>query len=927
MQACTIIARNYLAHARVLATSFLAHHPEARFTVLLLDGADGAYDAEPFVVLSPYEIGIEQAELHRMAMIYDVTELATAVKPWFLRTLLSSGADSATYFDPDIEVFAPLDHIPELARRHSIVLIPHTTRPLPRDRSEPSETTLLYSGIYNLGFISVGKGSAEFLDWWSDRLARECRLEPDAHRFVDQRWVDFAPGMFDHYILRDPGCDLAHWNLWGRSLEWTGERYDVDGVPLRFYHFSGFNPDEPHLLSRHQGPFPRVLLSERPALRRLCRDYANKLFQNGYRRVSSLPYGLDTLPNGVPIDKRMRRLYRAELLAAEGEGKALPPDPFDAASTDAFLAWLNEPVDAIGDARKVSRYLHTLRAERPDLQQAFPDLRWRDADAYLDWVVTAGRRQAQIPHELLPERGERAEADAAAALARPLEPGLNVSGFFRAELGIGEAARQLIGAIKLAGLPFSTVTYSARTSSRQQHPFEGAATTEPIYDTNLICVNADVLPHFANDMGPDYFRDRYSIGVWWWEVSQFPASMHRAFDYVHEIWVGSDYANQAISRATDKPVLTVPLAVEVPDVEPLSRSELGLPEGFLFLFSFDFFSVLERKNPLGLIEAFKRAFAPGDGPTLVLKSINGSMKLEELERVRAVADRPDILVVDKYVSSREKDSYMAVCDCYVSLHRSEGFGLTMAEAMGYGKPVIATGYSGNLAFMTEDNSYLVPYETSRVPSGCDPYPAGAEWAEPSLKDAAEVMRYVYEHPEDARERGLRARHAILTQRSAERSAEFIAERYRQIRALREPGGSAHELALAPVGAGQAPLERAATMIARGPAPVASSSRLGRPTVWLRRLLRRALWPYVADQHALSASLVEAVSGLHTVQAEHGETLARLEQGLRQRVDEVVDELERLDRSLRDLRLALDETSISRELAIGGSGAGEDAAAD
>jgi glycosyltransferase involved in cell wall biosynthesis len=123
---------------------------------------------------------------------------------------------------------------------------------------------------------------------------------------------------------------------------------------------------------------------------------------------------------------------------------------------------------------------------------------------------------------------------------------------------------------------------------------------------------------------------------------------------------------------------------------------------------------------------------------------------------------------------------MATCDCYVSLHRSEGLGFTIAEAMSYGKPVIATGYSGNLTFMHEENSYLVPYVLTNVPPECDPYPAGALWAEPDLDRAAGFMRHVYENQDEARRRGQLARHDIVTHHSPDRTGEFITSRFAEI---------------------------------------------------------------------------------------------------------------------------------------------------
>ncbi len=331
--------------------------------------------------------------------------------------------------------------------------------------------------------------------------------------------------------------------------------------------------------------------------------------------------------------------------------------------------------------------------------------------------------------------------------------------------------------------------------------------------------------------------------------------MHRAFDLVDEVWVASEFTREAVAAETSKPVHVVPVPLEPPEVSPVSRAEVGLPDGFLFLFSFDFLSIAERKYPLGLVEAFCRAFRPGEGPMLAIKSINGDRRSEELTRLRrAAAGRPDVHVLDGYVPPATKDAVMASCDCYVSLHRSEGLGLTLAEAMALGKPVIATGYSGNLAFMDEENSYLVRHGTAITPAGIDPYPAGAEWAEPDLDHAAELMRRVYEHPEEARERGARARRDLLASHSVAQAAAFIRRRLDEIpmhgNLLRDVRG---------------PLERAAALVSQQ----AGDSLVRAPRRWspaglVRPLLRRALWPELAEQKQLDAALVEALRGLERV---------------------------------------------------------------
>lgn len=836
--ACTIVAQNYLPAARVLATSFLEHHPSSSFTVLLLDATAEERPSEGFEVLSPYEIGIPRDEVRRMAMIYDVKEFATAVKPWLLETLLVRGSgDAVVYFDPDIEIFASLDDVAELARTHSIVLTPHITTPLPPDGLLPDDLMILQAGTYNLGFIAVAPGAERFLDWWSARLARDCRVAIDRGQFVDQRWVDFVPVLFEHTVLRDPTCNVAYWNLHERSVADTGRGYEVEGRPLRFFHFSGFDPKKPELLSAHLGPWSRIRLSEHPELVRLCREYADRMIANGFAGQGGRPYRFDSTAGGVRIDSRARRMYRRALEEVQESARSEPPDPFDTETARAFVDWLNEPTGPGG----LSRYLYALYGDRPDVQAACPLVGSVHRERFLQWVATVGRHEERIPAELLPPGAMRRSALLESSVARarvrlesrlgaaahryPIlartapvyrgllrtasllrggavssslgrreelgldiaavpEPGINAVGYLTAELGVGELARRLIEGIETAGIPYSTLTYS-NTLSRQEHRFEERDAKRAPYDTNLLVVNADQMAVFASAAGPEFFSSRYTIGVWSWELEVFPDVFHDAFELVDEVWVPTDFMRDAIAAATAKPVQTVPVPLEAVPSEPLERATLGLPEEFLFFFTFDFLSVAQRKNPLGVIESFKRAFEAGEGAALVVKSINGERDFAMLEGLRiAAANHPDITVMDGYLAQEVKDGLMASCDCYVSLHRSEGLGFTLAEAMSYGKPVIATGYSGNLAFMDDENSYLVPYTLTGVPPGCDPYPQEARWAEPDLERAAALMRHVFEHRDEARERGDRARHDIATRYSRKRTAEFVMRRLDEIRSGR-----------------------------------------------------------------------------------------------------------------------------------------------
>ena len=208
---------------------------------------------------------------------------------------------------------------------------------MPRDGRMVDETSILAAGIYNLGFIAVGGSPTGFLEYWKQRLRFECIVAPERMRFVDQRWLDFAPGMFEVAVLRDPAYNVAYWNLDHRRLRWSGSRYEVDGEPLRFFHFSGYKPDAPHLLSHHQGDRPRILLSQAPDLLRLCDEYGAELWANGFGVDEKDPYGIDRLANGLPIDFVVRTYYRDWVTSAlVGEAPA-PPDPFDVDGSERFL--------------------------------------------------------------------------------------------------------------------------------------------------------------------------------------------------------------------------------------------------------------------------------------------------------------------------------------------------------------------------------------------------------------------------------------------------------------------------------------------------------------------------------------------------------------------------------------------------------------
>jgi glycosyltransferase involved in cell wall biosynthesis len=307
------------------------------------------------------------------------------------------------------------------------------------------------------------------------------------------------------------------------------------------------------------------------------------------------------------------------------------------------------------------------------------------------------------------------------------------------------------------------------------------------HEFELMCVNPDELPEFVQRLGPDYFRGT-RIGVWGWEVNAIPTRWTSAFEAVDEIWVYSRFVAENIGAVASVPVVALPPPVHAPS-EAAVPIRLGVPEDdFLFLFVFDYSSTVQRKNPVGLIQAFKRAFASQEGPRLLIKTINAPLlPLSEEAVLWAAEGRPDIHVIDRSLTNAERDGLIAACDCYVSLHRSEGFGLTMAEAMSIGKPVIGTAYSGNVDFMNAENSFLVDYKLTRVGPDCQIYPAEGEWAEPSIEHAAELMRQVYSDPDRAGRVASQARADIDRALSPQTTGAAMRRRLQALAGTRDDG--------------------------------------------------------------------------------------------------------------------------------------------
>lgn len=347
--------------------------------------------------------------------------------------------------------------------------------------------------------------------------------------------------------------------------------------------------------------------------------------------------------------------------------------------------------------------------------------------------------------------------------------GINIIGDLMSDNGLGEIARSMVKMLSVNQIPVAYDEFIIDPVGRTSriNPIQRGRVNE----INLLHLNA---PFLNNMMQKDFasrLNGKYNIGYWFYELPHFPEDWGKAGDYLDEIWVSTRFVKEAIQNATKTPVFVIPTPIHVPTEVQSNRTRFNLPEDkFAFLFSFNPGSSSGRKNPFGLLEAYRRAFENSDNSPLLVLKIQFLDKFPELAlEIRRRCNALGVHLIEENLTRDEMYTLIASCDCYISLHRSEGWGLGMAEAMAMGKPVIGTGWSGNVDFMTNDNSYLVDYELVTVKAEHHEFqesyvhvfrPNTSHWADPDLNHAARLMRHVVENPDEAREVGRRAAKSI-----------------------------------------------------------------------------------------------------------------------------------------------------------------------
>ena len=769
----TIASKNYFAQVKTLLDSLretnplwdrffaIADEPNAQIISLLAE-----IDS---TLISLEELDIP--DLNDMKFRYDIMEFNTAIKPFVLLKLMEQ-YDRVIYLDPDICVYAEMEEINRaFDSGYHFILTPHLSDYFPDDGFHPSEPDIMKSGVYNLGFLAVDNSDDAriAIRWWADRLETLCVNRQRDGIFVDQKWMDLLPGRHDGiYILRNNGYNTAYWNLSHRKAEKDGNTICFNGDKLVFFHFSGYDPLRPDIVSKHQD---RYRMDETGVCKELFYDYRDRILGNGFEALRTLPYAFQTFTDGRAVLSLFRMIYRDDpkiIKAMKGK------NPFDCPQV--FYHHKDSTADAIIE--------YLLRND------AAPSIGFMAASSsdWANWIQTLLRQTYHVPGDWVRFITSRFLAHVSSNHPSSREgqklDGVNLVGYLRSEIGLGESGRMTGIALETAGVSWCGYDWEEGNSSRKDdHSIDNYISQSCPYDVSVFHINADQLP-IAYDSLPKEAWQAYRIGIWYWELPEFPAQWWNAFDLLDEIWAPSRFIYDTLKKCSPIPVHYVPAPmIKDEPKKQYSRKFFGLPEdAFLFLNYFDSFSYASRKNPAAAIKAFQAAFKPDDsGVGLVLKINNASPDAKLVSELKeTIGEYKNIFIIARVMPRDEINGLICCCDASVSLHRSEGLGLLCKESMYYGKPVIATNWSGNTEFMNEDNSCLVDYTMVPVDYYEGVKSGEQQWAEADVEQASAYMVQLVEDREFYTRIAKNAKAYIRKTYSAENVGKQMAARLAEI---------------------------------------------------------------------------------------------------------------------------------------------------
>lgn len=777
----TIASTNYFAQVQILMDSLAKTNPtwDRYFGV-----ADEIDDELIKACRNRCEIiqmtELDIPDLDDMKFRYDIMELNTAIKPFVLLHLMKT-YDRVIYMDPDICVYKELSAVNKaFDDGYEFVVTPHFTDYWEEDNKYPNEPDILMAGTYNFGFFAAANCEAakQVISWWAKKLETLCVNKQAEGIFVDQKWMDLLPARHDKvYILRNHGYNIAYWNLSHRKVTYEDGEYYFNGDPLVFFHFSGYNPNDLDCLSKYQNRFS---MDDMGAAKKLFYNYASEALDNGYTNWRKKVYAYNKFSDGRLVTDLFRRIYRDNQAIQERIGTR---NPFDCA--DVFYdqkEWMSPFIinHVFGSNGHMEVYLlNTTREHWLEWFENACEKTYKLDREWVDYLV------AFLRVHLSQFNGEQIIPDFEAIKPHiELRNGVNVIGYIRSEHGLGEACRLTAEALSTTSLEWSAYDWEVNNSSRQtDSTWDDKIRNNIMYNISIFNINADQML-VAKEGLPEEAWNGYRIGIWYWELSEFPDQWCKAFDLVDEIWAPTKFIQENLMKKATCPVIYMPPGLRREEPKPeYDRAYFGLPENtFLYLNFYDAYSFTNRKNPYAAIKAFQMAFKPDDMAVgLVLKVNNASAGSENIKTLeKAIAGYNNIYIIAKTITRDEVNALINICDVGVSLHRSEGLGLLCEESMYFGKPVIATNWSGNTDFMTDDSACLVSYSMIPVREYYCTNDMEQKWADPDVHHASEYMVRLFQDKDYYEKIARNAKEHIRTHFSPEVCGGRMKERIREI---------------------------------------------------------------------------------------------------------------------------------------------------
>lgn len=716
---CTIIAPNYLSQALTLGQSVARNMPNVSYRILILQDSPDKDQLNTYLRLSSYEkiqngthefntfndVDWEDFDLIGSVNRYELLEFATAVKPALIRHYLKDGWERVTYVDPDIFIFQDFSNL--LSENLPISLTPHTLEQMPSDGLLPNNQSILYAGIYNLGFISCTSKAKPFLNWWSDVLEDYCTMDIGQGYHVDQRWVDWAPIFCKVEIVKNPGFNVAYWNLHERRVQFRGNHPIVlsekDKSPLYFFHFSGFDDFKNYRLSKHA---TRVF-DEKSLDQRIIKDYA-RIRTLWFDLTNTTQWDLGGRVKGLSLPEKVR----LKLILQSRNQKILDEISKKEISRENNAELTRHEFGSLAAAWLLGNLLtkREIRIFSIKIQNSIRKM-----------GISISEIQSGI--KILSQRNKT--------------PTIKIVGYFAAPTGLGAIARNTADFLKENNIEFTTqcIRTSFDSSLLYEEYKEKFKTAKGNENICLAFINADMWMIDSIASGAIDRNKQFVAGVWAWEIEEIPNYFKQIAKHVDQIYAISNFSSKALEKKLDKNVKMLPTFSTKLSNQELKRSELdnlNLPQKYI-LVRFDSKSVIKRKNPQSAIKVWESIQNEYKDYHLVVKTLDFE-KMCSMEELECLKKSPRTILIDKELTPEQNRKLLTDSKCYLSLHRAEGLGLNILESIFADVPVVFTDYSG-LAEELLGIGFHVGYKKVKIGNGAFPYSADAYWAEPDINDA------------------------------------------------------------------------------------------------------------------------------------------------------------------------------------------------